>query len=80
MDVVVMDYRLKAQMTAVQAAAEVKQRSPNTPIVVLSDMYGLPTDIAPCAQAFVRKGEPAKLVATVARVPRRMAAISDSPA
>ncbi|MGA8532446.1 MAG: hypothetical protein WB622_22165 [Acidobacteriaceae bacterium] len=65
-DVVVMDYRLSGQLTAVQAAQETQSRYPQAPIIVLSDMYDLPADIAPYAQAFVRKGEPAKLVETLA--------------
>jgi DNA-binding NtrC family response regulator len=65
-DVVVMDYRLSGQLTAVQAAQETQRRYPQAPIIVLSDMYDLPADIAPYAQAFVRKGEPAKLVETLA--------------
>jgi DNA-binding NtrC family response regulator len=65
-DVVVMDYRLTGQMTAVEAAAKTQRRYPNAPIVVLSDMYDLPADIAPYVKAFVRKGEPAKLVETLA--------------
>lgn len=67
-DVVVMDYRLTGKMTAVQAAEETRRRYPKAPIIVLSDMYDLPADIAPYAHAFVRKGEPAKLVETLASV------------
>lgn len=65
-DLVVMDYRLAGRITAVQAAQETRRRYPRAPIIVLSDMYDLPADIAPYAQAFVRKGEPAKLVETLA--------------
>ncbi|MFZ0632231.1 MAG: hypothetical protein WA399_16015 [Acidobacteriaceae bacterium] len=65
-DLVVMDYRLTGRITAVQAAQETRRRYPRAPIIVLSDMYDLPADIAPYAQAFVRKGEPAKLVETLA--------------
>ncbi len=64
-DLVVMDYRLSGKMTAVQAAEETQRRYPKAPIVLLSDMYDLPADIAPYVQAFVRKGEPAKLVETL---------------
>jgi DNA-binding NtrC family response regulator len=66
-DVIVMDYRLSDQLTAVQAAQLTQQRYPGAPIIVLSDVYDLPEDIAPYARAFVRKGEPAKLVDTLAR-------------
>jgi CheY-like chemotaxis protein len=76
-DVVVMDYRLASQMTAVEAAEETRRRYPDAPIIVLSDMYDLPADIAPYAQAFVRKGEPAKLVETLASLTR--AAGSERP-
>jgi DNA-binding response OmpR family regulator len=65
-DAVVMDYRLTGQLTAVAAAEEIRRRYPRAPIIVLSDLYDLPEDIAPHARAFVRKGDPAKLVATLA--------------
>lgn len=67
-DLVVMDYRLSSQLTAVQAAEETQRRYPKAPIIVLSDMYDLPADIAPYARAFVRKGEPAKLVEKLAEL------------
>jgi DNA-binding NtrC family response regulator len=65
-DVVVLDYRLTGKLTAVEAAEATRARYPNAPIILLSDVYDLPADIAPHVQAFVRKGEPAKLVATLA--------------
>jgi DNA-binding NtrC family response regulator len=67
-DVVVMDYRLTGQLPAVAAAEAAQARYPGAPIIVLSDVYDLPADIAPYARAFVRKGEPAKLVETLAEV------------
>lgn len=70
-DVVVMDYRLTGQLTAVAAAEATKARYPEAPIIVLSDVYDLPADIAPYARAFVRKGEPAKLVETLAEVAKQ---------
>ncbi len=66
-DLVVMDYRLTSQLTAVAAAEAAKRRFPDAPIIVLSDVYDLPADIAPYAKAFVRKGEPARLVETLAK-------------
>jgi DNA-binding NtrC family response regulator len=70
-DLVLMDYRLTGQISAVEAAEATKARYPDVPIIVLSDMYDLPSDIAPYAQGFVRKGEPAKLVATLAKFSKR---------
>lgn len=77
-DLVVMDYRLMGQLTAVEAAEATKKRYPDAPIIVLSDVYDLPADIGPYAQAFVRKGEPAKLVATLAGFLKKAAILPDS--
>jgi DNA-binding NtrC family response regulator len=79
-DVIVMDYRLSSQLTAVQAAQMVRIRYPDAPIIVLSDVYDLPSDIASYAQAFVRKGEPARLVDTLSKFPRKPAKESDGAA
>ncbi len=64
-DVVVLDYRLAGTLTAVEAAQQIKRRYPKAPIVILSDVFGMPDDIAPYAKRFVRKGEPEKLIATI---------------
>ena len=64
-DVVVLDYRLTGGMKATDAARLVNGAYPNAPIILLSDVYGIPDDIAPYIKAFVRKGEPEKLNATV---------------
>lgn len=65
-DVVLLDYRLTGQITAMDAVARTRSRFPAAPIIVLSDLYDLPADVAPYVQAFVRKGEPALLVDTLA--------------
>lgn len=62
---IILDYRLAGDLTAVDVAQKLQQSCPGTPILILSDLYGMPTDIAPYAACFVRKGEPEKLVATV---------------
>lgn len=77
-DMVVMDYRLTGQITAVQAAELTQTLYPGVPIIVLSDVYDLPADIAPFAQAFVRKGEPAKLVEVLARLSKQSEGIADT--
>jgi len=64
-DVVVLDYRLTGTLTAVEAARQIERRYPNVPIVILSDMFDMPDDIAPYARKFVRKGEPETLIATI---------------
>jgi DNA-binding NtrC family response regulator len=79
-DLVLMDYRLTSQISAVEAVAQTRGRYPEVPIIVLSDMYDLPADVAPLVQAFVRKGEPAQLVNTLSRFPRTRAVSPDSAA
>ncbi|MGI8772925.1 MAG: response regulator [Acidobacteriaceae bacterium] len=64
-DVVVLDYRLTGTLTAVEAAQQIRETYPNAPIVILSDLFGMPDDIAPYAKTFVRKGEPEKLISTI---------------
>ncbi len=79
-DLVLMDYRLTGQITAVQAIAQTRSRYPAAPIIVLSDLYDLPADVAPLVQAFVRKGEPAQLVNTLTSFTRAGAEQPDSAA
>lgn len=64
-DVVVLDYRLTGGLKATDAAKLVNEAYPEAPVILLSDLFGIPDDIAPYVRAFVRKGEPEKLIATV---------------
>lgn len=72
-DVAVLDYRLTVGLKATDAAKLVNEAFPGVPIILLSDLYGVPDDIAPYVQAFVRKGEPEKLIATVKKFSKRAA-------
>jgi CheY-like chemotaxis protein len=68
-DVIALDYRLNSRLTAVDVAQQLKEKYPDTPILVLSDMMWMPADIAPLASAFVSKGDPEillKMVTTLA--------------
>lgn len=62
---VLLDYRLNSIKTSPQYAKEIRAHYPSAPIIVLSDLWALPADIAPFVTGFVRKGDPAKLVETV---------------
>ena len=64
---VLLDYRLNSIKTSPQYAEEIRSLYPQVPIIVLSDLWSLPADIAPFVTDFVRKGEPAKLLETVSR-------------
>jgi DNA-binding response OmpR family regulator len=63
---VLLDYRLNSTKTSSEFAREIRAIYPDVPIIVLSDQWSLPSDIAPLVDGFVRKGEPAKLLDTVA--------------
>lgn len=65
---VLLDYRLNSSITSPQYAKEIRSIYPTVPILVLSDLWALPTDIAPFVTGFVRKGEPDKLLETVSRL------------
>lgn len=78
-----LDYRLNSTKTSPEYAQEIRAVYPQVPILVLSDLWSLPTDIAPFVSGFVRKGEPAKLLETVSRyfvVPSRVQASKDKAA
>ena len=62
--VVVMDYRLGIA-SPITIAQQVRAIFPLAPIIVLSDVFGMPTDIAPYVQTFVRKGDPEHLLSEI---------------
>ena len=61
-----LDYRLNSVRTSPEYAQEIRVAYPHIPILVLSDLWALPTDIAPYVTGFIRKGEPARLLEAVA--------------
>lgn len=63
---VLLDYRLNSSKSSPEFAQEIRSIYPQVPILVLSDLWALPADIAPVVSGFVRKGEPAKLLEMVA--------------
>lgn len=63
---VLLDYRLNSAKSSPEFAQEIRALYPDVPILVLSDLWALPADIAPFVSGFVRKGEPAKLLEAVA--------------
>ena len=64
---VLLDYRLNSIKTSPEFAKEICDLYPAVPIIVLSDLWALPTDIAPFVASFVRKGEPAKLLEVISQ-------------
>jgi len=61
-DLVLLDYRLNSIKTAPEIAREVQSKFPEAPIILLSDLWSPPSEVAPYITQFVRKGEPAKLM------------------
>ena len=70
---ILLDYRLNSVKTAPEIAQEIKAKHPQAPILVLSDLWTMPADIAPYASVFVRKGDPENLLNTL----RKLVAASD---
>lgn len=64
-DAILLDYRLNSVRTSPEIAQELSSKYPRCPIVVLSDLWNMPGDIAPYASCFVRKGEPKNLLRTL---------------
>jgi DNA-binding response OmpR family regulator len=61
-DLVLLDYRLNSVKTATEIAQELRAAFSHAPIILLADLWSLPSDVAPFITHFVRKGEPAKLM------------------
>jgi len=61
-DLVLLDYRLNSIKTAPEIAQEIRAKFPNAPIILLTDLWSLPADVAPFITQFVRKGEPVRLL------------------
>jgi DNA-binding NtrC family response regulator len=64
-DLVLLDYVLNCDIPTPEVARQVHSMWPKVPLVLLSDIHGLPETMAPVVDRFVRKGEPAKLMATI---------------
>jgi DNA-binding response OmpR family regulator len=65
---VLLDYKLQSLRTSAELAREIRDLYPDAPIVLLSDLWSLPEDVAPFVSDFVRKGQPAKLLQVVGRL------------
>ena len=65
---ILLDYRLHSLRTSTELAQEIRGLFPGAPIILLSDLWSLPADIAPYVTEFVRKGQPAKLLQVVGRL------------
>jgi DNA-binding response OmpR family regulator len=61
-DLVLLDYRLNSVKTAPEIAQEIRAKFPDAPIILLSDLWSPPADVAPYISQFVRKGDPAKFM------------------
>ena len=62
---VVVDYALHCGASPVEVAQRLREEYPQAPIILLSNVNGLPEDVEPYVQAFVRKDNPEELLAVV---------------
>lgn len=67
-DLVLLDYRLSSSLSAADVVTQLKSTFASVPIVVLSEMQWMPDDMRGHAKAFVNKGDPKKLLETIAAV------------
>jgi DNA-binding NtrC family response regulator len=67
-EAIILDHRLNSLKTPVELATQIRERYPRAPILLISDVWNLPTDIAPHVSDFVRRGEPAKLLQKLTRL------------
>jgi len=65
---VLLDYKLQSLRTSAEFAREIRDLYPAVPIVLLSDLWSLPEDVAPFVDEFVRKGQPSRLLEVVGRL------------
>jgi len=78
-DLVILDYQLRTRKTSADVAKQIRARYPRAPIVLLSDLWNLPSDMAPYVADFVRRGEPAALLDRLSDLLPRKAAGRSAP-
>ena len=64
-DLVLLDYRLNSIKSAPEIARDVRERFPQAPVILLTELWSAPADVAPYISALVRKGEPAELLKAI---------------
>jgi CheY-like chemotaxis protein len=64
-DLVLLDYVMHCDRPTTEIARIIGLTWPGVPIVLLSDIHGMPAEMAPLVQCFVRKGDPERLVHTL---------------
>lgn len=70
-NLVLLDYRLDSIKTSAEIAEEVRGQYPAAPILLLSDIWSMPPDIAPYITESARNGDPAFVRAQSALPPDR---------
>ena len=64
-DVAILDYRISGKLDIHEATRLIREAFPSVPIILLADVYDMTDAMARSITTFVRKGEPAKLIAAV---------------
>jgi len=68
---IILDSRLNSKKSSSEIACQIRRRYPHAPIVLLSDVQWLPTDIAPYVADFVQRGEPGELLGKISALVRQ---------
>lgn len=64
-DLVLLDYRLSSALSPLDVIGQLKNKFPDVPILILSEMQWMPDDVKDHAMAFINKGDPKRLVDTI---------------
>lgn len=67
-DLVLLDYRLNSSLTTLDVVHRLRSEFASAPIVILSELQWMPDDVREHAVTFVNKGEPKRLLETIAAV------------
>jgi CheY-like chemotaxis protein len=67
-DLVLLDYRLSSSLTSLDVIHRLRSTFAPVPIVILSELQWMPDDVRDHAVAFVNKGDPRRLLETIAAV------------
>jgi DNA-binding response OmpR family regulator len=70
-DLVLLDYRLSSKLSPLDLILQIRNTYAAVPIIILSEVQWMPDDVRGHATAFVSKGDPDRLVETIATVLRK---------
>lgn len=64
----ILDYTLNCEVSTAEIAKRARAKYTSAPILLLSDIFGTPVEMTSLLDGFVRKGDPRRLLATIANL------------